>query len=100
MWALSGQGSTSICPQANQVIPLRVSPYQRRDRRTQISTLWVNPALEATEIIARGIVTAGRRRCRMQTNSSRTIRRAPADRGWHQYPLSGHVRLGSDRSLR
>ena len=52
---VSGQGSSQICPQGNQVLTLRVIPNSG-DTVERAITLWVNPLLEPAEVIARGIV--------------------------------------------
>ena len=52
---VSGQGSTQFCPSATQVITLRVTTNSGQSVERAI-TLSVNPQLEPTEVIARGIV--------------------------------------------
>jgi len=52
---VSSPGATTVCPNADEVFTLKVIAHSGEAVEREIS-LWVNPLVEPTEIIARGIV--------------------------------------------
>ena len=96
---VSGQGSTQFCPMGNQVLTLRVTTNSGESVERAI-TLSVNPPLEPSEVIARGIV-------QQVISAPDTDSAQPGDQigyrsdgGWYQSTVLRHIRLGASCGLR